>query len=110
MLKVFMYFFVFKAVNEETGDQFNLYELAGQVLEFDHHDSKIVVSVCAPINKEQDVNVPCSGPGLAACLIGGKEVVKVLGMLGQSPEVISNGAIRLSYYSKYAAGLIKKIL
>ncbi|XP_034249844.1 cation-independent mannose-6-phosphate receptor isoform X2 [Thrips palmi] len=87
------------AVNEETGDQFNLYELAGQVLEFDHYESKIVVSVCAPINKEQDVNIPCSGPGLAACLVGGKDVIKVLGMLGQSPEVLSNGAIRLSYYN-----------
>lgn len=95
-------------MNEETGYQFNLYELAGQILEFDHHDHKIVISICGSIQKEYDKNVPCSGPGYAACLVQGKNLVRVLGMQSQSPEVIANGALRFSYPSKQAMKFTKQ--
>ena len=63
--------------------------------------TKTVVSVCESIQKRFDERVPCSGPGIAICQIQDKKTVRVLGMLGQKPEVLNNGTIRIVYPSKY---------
>ncbi|KAK3924766.1 Cation-independent mannose-6-phosphate receptor [Frankliniella fusca] len=78
------------AIDEETGHQYNLYSLAGQVMEFDYGASKLIISVCGPLYSKRDPKLPCSGPGFASCQIRGKTVIRVMGMLGQVPEVITD--------------------
>lgn len=78
------------AVDEDTGQQYNLYSMAGQVLEFDYGASKVIISVCGPIYPKKDPKLPCSGPGFASCQIRGKTVIRVMGVQGQAPEVITD--------------------
>lgn len=93
-----------QAENEHTGEHYNLYSLAGQILKFDYGATQIIVSVCGIIHPEYNSSIPCSGPGYAACHIRDNTVIRIMGMQGQAPEVTSDGAIRIVYPGKSLIG------
>lgn len=89
-------------MDEKTGEHYNLFALAGQILEFNYGATKIIVSVCGVIHKEYNKKIPCSGPGYASCHVRDDNVIRVMGMQGQAPEVISDGTVRIVYPGEYS--------